>query len=503
MVGTTCTICLDDVKSPVSIPCGHLHCEGCLVQYVEQHDDVTEAPCPTCRAPFCIATPDLRFVPQKYHKYILPTVRRVYLSQPAPQTHPENVAYLKSVISALEERTETLEGSNVSLRGRVSNLEKRVVALTQDKGRLMDRCEAGMATIQKLGEKEREARHEKEQVELDLEALRRKYESVKSKYKALKHAKPSAPSPMKQPASTKRTSAQAALDADTKLGDSKGPGARLILPIPKRPRMAFGWWPTVGEVPSEAEDDKRDVKLEAADDELEYDSPPVKMEDDEDTKPSLSALSSGLSSAPTSFPKIKEEPVQTRNVHSVSRHSSQPKPRRHASASYKTSDNESDDEEEAFRRTAPIPRLDVTALSTKSQVKKVQKLKPSGLSRVFQGMDVDDSDYSPSTLGSSPRMPTPGPSTRPLLSHSQLPTPPYMKPARSGTAIGDLFSPRRSNRVETHNGHGSIDYLSSPLRMGLDEDEDEDGRSVGKRSYVFRGKKVSATPESLPWDAKP
>ncbi|KAI0765979.1 hypothetical protein BC629DRAFT_901035 [Irpex lacteus] len=54
MVGTTCTICLDDVKSPVSIPCGHLHCEGCLVQYVEQNDDATEAPCPTCRAPFCI-----------------------------------------------------------------------------------------------------------------------------------------------------------------------------------------------------------------------------------------------------------------------------------------------------------------------------------------------------------------------------------------------------------------------------------------------------------------
>ena len=54
MAGTTCTICLDDVKSPVSIPCGHLHCEACLVQYVEQHEEVAEAPCPTCRALFCV-----------------------------------------------------------------------------------------------------------------------------------------------------------------------------------------------------------------------------------------------------------------------------------------------------------------------------------------------------------------------------------------------------------------------------------------------------------------
>ncbi|KAI0091591.1 hypothetical protein BDY19DRAFT_885525 [Irpex rosettiformis] len=172
MVGTTCTICLDDVKSPVSIPCGHLHCEGCLIQYVEQHDDVTEAPCPTCRALFCIATPDLRFVPQKYHKYIVPTVRRVYLSQPAAQSQPEN----------------TLERTNSSLRARVSGLEKRVTGLNQEKERLMDRCEAGIVSVRKHGERERDARQEKERLEKELEGLRRKYDAVKGKYRTLKHA---------------------------------------------------------------------------------------------------------------------------------------------------------------------------------------------------------------------------------------------------------------------------------------------------------------------------
>jgi hypothetical protein len=134
------------------------------------------------------ATPDLRFVPHKYHKYILPTVRRIYISQPTAQTNSENVTYLKSVISALENRTETLGETNTFLRSRVSSLEKRVAGLTQDKERLMDRCEAGLANIKNLGEKERDARHEKENLEKELESLRRKYDAMKGKYKTMKHA---------------------------------------------------------------------------------------------------------------------------------------------------------------------------------------------------------------------------------------------------------------------------------------------------------------------------
>ena len=118
---------------------------------------------------------------------MIPTVRRVYLSQPATNAHPESVAHLKSVISDLEDRTETLEHTNGGLRSRVATLEKRVTGLNQDKERLMDRCEAGMANIRRLGEQERDARQDKERLEKELEALRHKYESVKVKYKTLKH----------------------------------------------------------------------------------------------------------------------------------------------------------------------------------------------------------------------------------------------------------------------------------------------------------------------------
>ena len=44
-----------------------------------------------------------------------------------------------------------------------------------------------MANIRRLGEQERDARQDKERLEKELEALRHKYESVKVKYKTLKH----------------------------------------------------------------------------------------------------------------------------------------------------------------------------------------------------------------------------------------------------------------------------------------------------------------------------
>ena len=52
--GTTCIICLEDAKDPVAIPCGHIHCEKCLIQCIEACDNAIECPCPTCRAPFML-----------------------------------------------------------------------------------------------------------------------------------------------------------------------------------------------------------------------------------------------------------------------------------------------------------------------------------------------------------------------------------------------------------------------------------------------------------------
>ncbi|KAH0630455.1 hypothetical protein JD844_013496 [Phrynosoma platyrhinos] len=46
---TTCTICLECFKDPVTIDCGHNFCQACLNQYWEESDK--EASCPQCREP--------------------------------------------------------------------------------------------------------------------------------------------------------------------------------------------------------------------------------------------------------------------------------------------------------------------------------------------------------------------------------------------------------------------------------------------------------------------
>ncbi|XP_059581520.1 E3 ubiquitin-protein ligase TRIM52-like [Alligator mississippiensis] len=50
----TCSICLDLLKEPVTIDCGHNFCQVCITRYCEDHvDDSDEpVPCPSCRAEF-------------------------------------------------------------------------------------------------------------------------------------------------------------------------------------------------------------------------------------------------------------------------------------------------------------------------------------------------------------------------------------------------------------------------------------------------------------------
>ena len=168
MSGTVCSICLDELKDAVSIPCGHIHCEPCLVDYIQRAEDSITALCPSCRAPFSLAHPDLRVIPKKYHPYINPSLRRVYI---------------------------TIDTTVGTLNAKVASLQRTVDALRVDKTRLMDRAEASIVKADALATKERDARAECERHKKahqrtlqELRELETKYERMKSKYKALKHA---------------------------------------------------------------------------------------------------------------------------------------------------------------------------------------------------------------------------------------------------------------------------------------------------------------------------
>ncbi|CAL1714349.1 unnamed protein product [Somion occarium] len=155
-----CSICLEDLKNPVVTPCGHLHCEACLLTFVERSQDAIKASCPTCRASFSLVQPDLRFIPKKFQPFIMPSIRRVYL--------PE-----------LE------RGDNQSLQNQVRDLEKRVKLLKKDKSKLMDKCESLKMERDAFAEKELEAREQNQELNDDYDDVSAELVQVKARIEDL------------------------------------------------------------------------------------------------------------------------------------------------------------------------------------------------------------------------------------------------------------------------------------------------------------------------------
>ncbi|KAI6097658.1 hypothetical protein EDD16DRAFT_1499119 [Pisolithus croceorrhizus] len=148
-----CGICLETLKNPVSTPCGHIHCEACLRNYIISGNDALKSICPTCRQEFHIATPDLAVVPEKYHDFILPTIRKLYIDIPS-------VSKLSNKVKALNNQVKTL---------------------SREMNALEERCDNYGREVQAFAAAERETRSE-------MHALQHEYDQLRSKYDILSAA---------------------------------------------------------------------------------------------------------------------------------------------------------------------------------------------------------------------------------------------------------------------------------------------------------------------------
>ncbi|KAG1739356.1 hypothetical protein EDD22DRAFT_922406 [Suillus occidentalis] len=149
-----CGICLEEIKKPVCIPCGHVHCEKCLYTHVNSGNDALKSSCPSCRSVFHIATPDLSFVPKKYHDFMTPSVRKLFLDIPSPAP----------LVSEIEQ------------------LKTRIAALSRDRDALMEKCEAHMAASRQYAMREKAARLDAKAAQEATNRLQVKYDTLQREF---------------------------------------------------------------------------------------------------------------------------------------------------------------------------------------------------------------------------------------------------------------------------------------------------------------------------------
>ncbi|KAK0466902.1 uncharacterized protein EV420DRAFT_653384 [Desarmillaria tabescens] len=88
-----CTICRHSYTEPASIPCGHVYCLKCISSHIlSSSPDGFTATCPACKTEFPIVLPEvsassstslplpvffpqLHTLPEKFYRYVAPSVR--------------------------------------------------------------------------------------------------------------------------------------------------------------------------------------------------------------------------------------------------------------------------------------------------------------------------------------------------------------------------------------------------------------------------------------------
>ncbi|KAH8103930.1 hypothetical protein BXZ70DRAFT_905065 [Cristinia sonorae] len=161
----TCVLCLEVLKDPAALPCGHVFCYECLVQLVRNVQPYVHTHfCPTCRHPYTTTTANPNLVPQHLRPYITPSIRRLSLAYTLPksQASPE----------PLETECARLRAENASLKACCGVWSKRA--------RLHAGTTLGLIGMMRVSKDiAMRTRAEKEEVDRKYAALKRSVEETR------------------------------------------------------------------------------------------------------------------------------------------------------------------------------------------------------------------------------------------------------------------------------------------------------------------------------------
>uniref|UniRef100_A0A8D0CQ55 Tripartite motif-containing protein 16-like n=1 Tax=Sander lucioperca TaxID=283035 RepID=A0A8D0CQ55_SANLU len=144
----SCSICLDVLKDPVTIPCGHSYCMNCIKSFWDEGDEKETHSCPQCRQSFTPRpvllknTIKLKLVEPSKNLQENVCSRHDEVMKMFCRTDQQLICYLCSVdehkghdtVSAAAERAERqreLEGSRQNIQQRIQDREKDVKLLQQ------------------------------------------------------------------------------------------------------------------------------------------------------------------------------------------------------------------------------------------------------------------------------------------------------------------------------------------------------------------------------------
>ncbi|KAI0765992.1 hypothetical protein BC629DRAFT_1293277 [Irpex lacteus] len=163
----TCVICLNALRNPAALPCGHVFCYDCIVKVVRNVQPFTQQHfCATCRAPYTIANIDSALIPTHLRPHLTPAIRKLCLDFTVPAATPE---------ASPASECDRLRSENASLRACCEIWRKRAAVHAA--------ASLGLVGLARLTRDEViKCKQEKLEIEAKYNALKRAHPSDPVKY---------------------------------------------------------------------------------------------------------------------------------------------------------------------------------------------------------------------------------------------------------------------------------------------------------------------------------